>query len=410
MENINACKQCGLPNYKLSYGRKDLEIDNDGICQFCNDFNTAGKTYNINYDTNKKKLLRLVDKIRGKNEYDAVVMFTGGKDSGYTAHILSKELNLKVLALTWDNGFFSQEHKDNIKRLVKNIGVDHKFISIGDDYLSEFYKNRFTKLGRFCACTQPSLFFCAPEIEKYGASIISMGVSFGQQLALVQNRLLFEFDNDSRDIIKDMIFKEGFGVTKFRDPGYLIGSLLDVISGEYSDGMIDLLRKCTESMVKMQKADFHIVLMSLCYDFDYNDMLRVMQSYNWKKPQGTHDAGHTSCIMEPLKGHLCYQQGMLNLDYQEMSAERRWGRLDATEFNSLEKHLHYSSELPDTINEFFRVTGITQKEFDEVLKQKPFAQKNAPKINWELARKLPHGFSDELLEENINLAFNRAIP
>lgn len=51
--------------------------------------------------------MALCNKIKGKQKYDAVIMYTGGKDSGYAAYYLSKKLGLKVLAVTWDNGFLT---------------------------------------------------------------------------------------------------------------------------------------------------------------------------------------------------------------------------------------------------------------------------------------------------------------
>jgi hypothetical protein len=404
------CKQCGLPDLGITYGRKRLDIDDESLCLFCKDYNESAEFYQVAFQKNQGRLREIVEKIRGKQKYDAVVMFTGGKDSSYTAHLLSKEYKLKVLALTWDNGFFEEVHRKNISIMTSSLGIDHKFVSLGEDRLAEFYKNRFIKLGRFCGCAQPGVFFCAPEIARSEAPLIAMGVSFGQQLALVQNRFLFEFEPEYRKILQQMLAEKGFGINDFKDPGLLIGALLDIISSDFSDSMVDLLKDCVTNYRRMQEEERYFVLLALCHDFNHTTMSEILSQYGWIKPSGTHEAGHTSCIMEPLKGFVACKQDMLNIDYLELAAERRWGRFSEQLCEDVFPTLNFSEKEPGVVDEFLRVARMTREEFDRVLETRPFARPQMPGINWELAKRLPHGMSEDLLEKNMALAYNRGLP
>ncbi len=410
MTTNKKCKQCGLPSLGITYERKRLDINDENLCLFCRDYNEAADFYKVDFQKNQKNFHELIEKIKGKREYDAVVMFTGGKDSSYAAHLLSKEYKLNVLALTWDNGFFGDVHRKNISTLTSNLGIDHKFVSIGENRLAEFYRNRFIKLGRFCGCAQPSILFCAPEIARSGASLIAMGVSFGQQLALVQNRFLFEFEAEHRKILQQMLSDQGLGINHFRDEGFFIGVLLDIISGDFSNDMVNLLVDCVKNFREMQKEERYFVLLALCHDFNHTTMSEIISQYGWTKPPETHEAGHTSCIMEPLKGYIARSQNMLNIDYLELAAERRWGRFSQQLFDDVFPTLNFSEKEPGVIDEFLRVACMTRREFDRVLEMRPFARPTMPEINWELANRLPHGMPPDLLKKNMALAYNRGLP
>lgn len=405
------CTQCGLPDLNVTYGRNPIYMHEDGVCAYCGEYNQYKDLYTLDFEKNQRNFAELCDRIRGKQKYDAVLMYTGGKDSGYAAYYLSKVLKLKVLALTWDNGFFSDEHYRNLTELIKTLGIDHKFISIGHQNLTQFYRNRFEKLGRFCACTQPALLFCAEEIARSQAPLVIIGVSFGQQLSLTQNRMLFEFEPEQRLNVLHMLSDRGMGISHFQDPGFFNLALLDVISGTFSDDMTALLKNCFYHFQQMRQEDRYIITLSLIYNFDHKTMSETLAQYGWKKPEYAHQAGHTSCIMEPLKGYLAYKQGMLNLDYLEIAAERRWGRFSKEMFESVLPTIYFHNDRePKELEAFLKLLDMFKEDFDRILTQKPFAQAVMPGINWDLVNRLELKTSKELLQKNMELAYNRAIP
>lgn len=405
------CTQCGLPDLKGTYGREPIHIHENEKCDYCNEYNQYQRLYTVDFLKNQQRFAELCDRIRGKQKYDAVIMYTGGKDSGYAAYYLSKVLKLKVLALTWDNGFFGEEHYRNLTQLISNLGIDHKFISIGKQNLTQFYRNRFEKLGRFCACTQPALLFCAEEIAKSQAPLVIIGVSFGQQLSLTQNRMLFEFEPDQRRNVLQMLSDNGMGIFHYQDPSFFNLALLDVISGEFSDDMVAMLKNCFYHFQQMRQEDRYIITLSLIYNFDHQTMSETLSQFGWEKPKNAHQAGHTSCIMEPLKGYLAYKQGMLNLDYLELTAERRWGRFSKELFESVLPTIYFNNDQePKELDAFLKLIDMSKEDFCKILDNKPFAQSKMPEINWDLASRLEIQMSKELMQRSMEIAYNRAIP
>ena len=83
----------------------------------------------------------ILEASRGTGAYDAIVAFSGGKDSSYTLKLLVEDYGLNCLAVTIDNGFISEGAFKNCrtitaKRVIVKSGVC-PFESSGD--LVEFY-------------------------------------------------------------------------------------------------------------------------------------------------------------------------------------------------------------------------------------------------------------------------------
>ncbi|NAS13238.1 non-ribosomal peptide synthetase [Poritiphilus flavus] len=118
-DKVLNCAECGLPsNYP------NADFDDEGVCHLCNSFkgyrHEAAKYFKTEEDL---KQLLSAPKAKGV-DYDCLTLLSGGKDSTY---ILARLVNmgLKVLAFTLDNGYISDQAKNNINKIVKKLGVDH---------------------------------------------------------------------------------------------------------------------------------------------------------------------------------------------------------------------------------------------------------------------------------------------
>ncbi len=115
-----------------------ITFDDNGVCSFCND--------QMYISTDKKRIEEgimavnnLFDESRSKGEYDAIVCYSGGKDSTYTLKLAVEKYKLNVLSFTLDNGFISDTAFRNIEKVVSKLGVDH--ITYRPSYT--FMKNLF---------------------------------------------------------------------------------------------------------------------------------------------------------------------------------------------------------------------------------------------------------------------------
>ena len=78
---------------------KTLHIDSEGVCDACR---FAEAKENIDWRQREKELLHLLDQYRSKDGlYDCIVPGSGGKDSGYAAHVLKYKYGMHPLTVTW---------------------------------------------------------------------------------------------------------------------------------------------------------------------------------------------------------------------------------------------------------------------------------------------------------------------
>jgi len=116
--SLKRCTKC-----ILSENFPRISFDEHGVCNFCTD-SLLYTTENEEIEKAKLEIVRMFDEKRGKHEYDAVVCYSGGKDSTYTLKLAVEKYKLKVLSFTLDNGFISPVAFDNIQKVVSKLGID----------------------------------------------------------------------------------------------------------------------------------------------------------------------------------------------------------------------------------------------------------------------------------------------
>lgn len=116
---MDECSKCGLPETFPG-----VRLDDDGICNYCRNCKDS-KELELEKAKYRERFGELVASFRGKQMYDALVCYSGGKDSTYTLVKLRQEHSLRVLAVTLDNGFIPDRTFQNIRNVVERLGVDH---------------------------------------------------------------------------------------------------------------------------------------------------------------------------------------------------------------------------------------------------------------------------------------------
>ena len=105
------CNLCILPD---SY--PDISFDQGGTCNLCTEY-TEPRVKGI------EELNRLVDSVKGE-KYDCAVTVSGGGDSTYMLYFAAKVLGLRVLAITFDNGFQHEQAYKNVKEACTRLEAD----------------------------------------------------------------------------------------------------------------------------------------------------------------------------------------------------------------------------------------------------------------------------------------------
>jgi hypothetical protein len=120
------------------------------VCEQCRTYQSAPKTTRETATNQEETLAGIFREYanRGKGDYDAVVLFSGGKDSAYLLYRLRNEFaELRVAALTVDNSFMSQVALANCRSiLAKLTEIDHFILRPKTDLYARAFRYALTHL------------------------------------------------------------------------------------------------------------------------------------------------------------------------------------------------------------------------------------------------------------------------
>lgn len=133
------CSKCILD---LSF--PNIHFDNQGVCNYCKEYNGLDQIYAIN-SVNKSKLESLINKIKSaekSKEYDCILGVSGGRDSSYCLYLL-KKWGLRPLAFTCDIKMNSDIANNNIKNVCTRLDVDLNTYTVDDNEYCDLQKSFF---------------------------------------------------------------------------------------------------------------------------------------------------------------------------------------------------------------------------------------------------------------------------
>lgn len=134
MNNIRRCSHC-----ILSENFPRIRFDINGVCNFCND-ELLYSTDPDEIEAARIEVGNLISTYKGKSEYDAILCYSGGKDSTFTLKLAVEKYNLKVLAFTLDNGFISPSAFKNIETVVNKLKVDLITYRPSYDFMKKLFR------------------------------------------------------------------------------------------------------------------------------------------------------------------------------------------------------------------------------------------------------------------------------
>lgn len=104
-----------------------VDLDALGVCRVCREQPTAAAVpAEANAEEGQLESLIGYYTGRGRGNYDALVMISGGKDGAFLLWELIRRLpQLRMLAFTIDNGFMSPVALGNATQNVTKLGIDH---------------------------------------------------------------------------------------------------------------------------------------------------------------------------------------------------------------------------------------------------------------------------------------------
>ncbi len=335
--DIKRCTRC-----VLSENFPRIEFDDQGICNFCNNelLHSTGSEQigNARIDINK-----LFEEARGKSEYDAILCYSGGKDSTYTLKLAVEKYNLKVLSFTLDNGFISPTAFRNIEEVVSKLGVDH--ITYRPSY-------KFMK-GLFRASSLVSIY--NPK------TLIRISANCNSCISIVNiTALKFALEKEIPFILAGFTLGQIPSNTIYYKNNYEFfkdsrKSILDKLKAELGDDVVKYMEISDSILKKSGFSPYNINLLTL-EEITENEIIEQILPLGWTKPNDV-DGCSTNCIINAFNNyvhekHFGYSPYELELSH-----------LIRRKLLSREEALEKLYDQPqDQINKIFKELGIEPEQ------------------------------------------------
>jgi len=112
----------------------NITFDNEGVCNYCHEFDQLAKQKWHRGETGKKLLEQKIAEIKNKNknnQFDCILGLSGGVDSSYLA-LKAKEWGLRPVVVHIDTGWDSDISTKNVKKIVEEC--DYQLITYVIDW------------------------------------------------------------------------------------------------------------------------------------------------------------------------------------------------------------------------------------------------------------------------------------
>ena len=328
------CTRCVLPQ-----GFPNIKFGDDGVCNFCLSFER------LNHapfeEEQRKDFQAVIDQAKGKHAYDAICCYSGGKDSTYMLLMMTQEMGLKTLAYTLDNGFITEQSKENIRRVVEALGIDHVFYKPSKTFMTAMYKAAMLgdlnkNRGNFQTRISDACLACISLVNTYAARL-----ALQMHIPLVFSG--FTPGQIPRAVIKNnhRFYRETYAANR--------------------EHFQALLGDDARRYFELTEPDFEIYQMSpyLVYEVSEAQILERIKKLGWTLPANL-DGCSSNCSLNAV-GNLCHQKKFGFHPYaQELSQLIRQSLLTRDE--ALQK---LNQGVPEaSLNEVLGKIGITREQLE----------------------------------------------
>lgn len=289
-DEVFNCTECGLPsNYP------NADFDESGVCHICNAFKNYEERALRYFKTEAdlKKIL-LDPNLNADREYDCLSLLSGGKDSTYILAQL-KRMGLKVLAFTLDNGYISEQAKDNINNIVSKMGIDHIYGTT--EHMNKIFVDSLHRHHNVCNGCFKTIYTLSTKIalEKKIPFVVT-GLSRGQFYETRLTEELFWHDEMDSAYIDEIILEAR---KLYHQEDDAVKDLMD--TEMFQDD---------STFQKVQFVDFYRYT-----DVSLEEMLEVLKNdIGWQRPTDT--GRSTNCLINQLGIYVHKKQrGYSNYSY-----------------------------------------------------------------------------------------------
>ena len=345
-EHLQYCIRCHMPETQ-----EGLIFDEMGICRACI---SSEQKMHIDWDKKEKSLRKILEHEmqNAGNNYDCIVPISGGKDSVYQLHVLTKIYNMRVLTVTFSHNWYSEIGWYNLTNCLEQFEVDHIMYTPNRKLISKTARNSLQAIGDSCwHCHAGISPFVLNIAIKFGIKLVVWGESISEQSGRSSHKdkvTSFDADYFTKVSAKKTPKEMAFG---------------DLTRRELSMFENPTIEECEEAGV------YGIHLGDYIFWDEERQTEFIKRHYAWKETEveGAYKKYKSAeCIMPGVHDFTCYlKRGYGRTTYQAASDVRN-GIISQEEADELIRL--YDSERPHALDYFLEITDYSEEEFHDIMK------------------------------------------
>ena len=348
IKGIKYCTRCCVPETQ-----EGVQFDEMGICTACR---SSEEKMHIDWTVREKQLRTILGEAKAKsgNGYDCVLPISGGKDSFFQAHVLTKVYGLKPLAVTFNQNWVSETGFYNLQRCLEVFDLDHLQFTPARGLVNRLAKKSLDAIGDAC-------WHCHSGVGAFPLQVATRFkiplLVWGESIAESAGRASYSCPGTKFD--RDYFTKVSAKLTAE-----------EMISAELSAKDLHPFELPTyEEIEKTGVWGIHLG------DYMFWDEERqtewIREVYGWRETEmeGAYKGYKSAeCIMSGVHDFTCYLKRGFGRSTGQASVDVRNGLLTRNEgFELIRKH---DQERPDALDYYLKITGLSEAEFYDVMREK----------------------------------------
>ncbi len=275
---MKTCSKCTLNDNIFS-----VRINDEGLCNYCLQNNKVNQNIsNEEYIEKENQLMEAFDKYRDR-PYQVVLAYSGGKDSTFTLYKLREKFDVSVLAVTFDNGFITEQCRQNIHAATANLNVDSITI-----------KPSFAKLAKAFSLAASKEIYPKKSLERASSictACIGLVKSAVYKEAILRKIPFICFGWTPGQVqVKNPVMKLDYRMI-LANQKQILQPLVKHLGDEYKNYFVD------PEWIEAQKEYVPSLAYPLVFSqYDEDEIISTIKSIGWERPQDT-DMNSTNCLL-----------------------------------------------------------------------------------------------------------------
>lgn len=345
---LNRCTKCVTPET-----HETITFDDKGSCNICRQIEF--KQENVDWDLKKVQLDELIEKYRGKYDYDCIVPFSGGKDSTWTLYYLVKHYKLKPLVVRFDHGFLRPNLEANVKKIQRELGVDFHHFTPNWKVVRKLMLQSFLEKGDFCWHCHTGICSYPMQVAiNYNVPLIFWGEPSAEYTSY--------YSYDQIEEVDEKRFNRAANLGINADDMFLrLGGDID---------KRDLKPYTYPPLKELRRIQYRSVCLGSFVPWDVKKQVTILKDeLGWIGDQvenvpPEYDYEKIECYMQGVRDYIKYIKRGYTRPTHLASIDIRNGRMTREE--GLDQLDQYEGKRPPSLDIFLEMLGLTETEFLDI--------------------------------------------